>query len=98
MARTSSSRDSPLENSTDESPSDPKIEASFLSGPNIEWLREQYRIPEQYQLFAPDADGRVNSPPPDQVAFYVEGLRASLQFFISEFVRNLLDYYGLCPA
>ena len=33
-----------------------------------------------------------------QVALYVEDLRAGLRLPIPEFVRNLLDYYGLCPA
>ena len=63
MARASSSRDSRSGNATDDSPSGLKIEASFLSKPNIKRLREKYRISEQYQLFAPGADGRVNSPP-----------------------------------
>ena len=98
MARTSSSWDGRSENPADNSPLGPKVEASSLSEPNVERLWEQYRIPEQYQLFAPGVDGRVNSLLSDQVAFYVEDLRMGLQFLIPEFVRNLLDYYGLCPA
>ena len=39
-----------------------------------------------------------NFPPPGQVAFYVEDLRADLRFPILEFIWNILDYYGLCPA
>ena len=74
------------------------MEASSLSEPNIERLRKQYRIPEQYQLFTPGADGRVNSPSSGQVTFYVEDLRTDLRFLIPEFVRNLLDYYDLCFA
>ena len=61
--KTSSSWDSWSRNLTDDSPSDLKMEASSLFGPHIEWLREQYHILEQYQLFAPDVDGRVNSLP-----------------------------------
>ena len=40
----------------------------------------------------------MNSPPSDQVAFYIKDLRTDLRFSISKFIRNLLDYYGLCPA
>ena len=98
MIRASFSQDSRSKNPTDESPSDPKVEASFLVGPNVELLWEQYRIPELYQLFAPDSDGWVNFLPLSQVAFYVEDLRTDLRFLISEFIRNLLDYYSLCPA
>ena len=32
------------------------------------------------------------------MAFYVEDLWTSLCFLILEFVRNILDYYSLCPA
>ena len=96
--KASASRDSQSENPIDDSPSDSKIKIFFLSGSNIDRLQEQYHIPEQFQLFAPDPHRRVNSPPPNQVAFYVEGLRTGLRFPIPEFVRNLLDYYHLCPA
>ena len=96
--RVSSSRDSQSENPSNESPSDPKMEASSLSGSNVERLRKQYHIPEQYELFAPGTDGWINSPPLSQVAFYVKDLRACIRFLILEFVWNLFDYYGLCPA
>ena len=95
MARMSTGRSL---NPTNDSWSTPEVEASSLSVANVEWLREQYGISEQFELFAPGAEGRVNNPPPDQVAFYVEDLRAGFRFPISEFVRNVLDYYGLCPA
>ena len=85
-------------NPTDDSRSAPEDEASSLSEPNVDRLREHYRIPEQFRLSAPGADGRVNNPPPGDLALYVEDLRAGLRLPIPEFVRNLLDYYGLCPA
>ena len=65
-------------NPTDDPRSTPKVEISLLSGPNVDRLRDQYRIPEQFQLSAPGVDGRVNNPPPGQVALYVEDLRAGL--------------------
>ena len=40
----------------------------------------------------------MNSPPPHQVAFYVEDLWTGLRYLILEFIQNLLDYYNLCPA
>ena len=83
---------------TDDTRSTPEVEVSSLSGPNVDRLREQYCIPGQFRLFAPGADGRVNSPPEGQMAFYVEDLRTGLRFPIPEFVRNVLDYYGLCPT
>ena len=94
MARTSprGSRSGEL---TDDPRSTPEVEVSSLSGPNVDRLWEQYCIPKQFRLFAPGANGRVNSPPEGQVAFYVEDLRAGLRFPISKFVRNVLDYYGL---
>ena len=98
MARAFSSWDGRSENPTDDSPSSSKVEASSLLEPNVERLREQYRIPEQYQLFAPGANGRMNSPPSDQMAFYVEDLWTDLQFSIPKFVWNILDYYGLCSV
>ena len=85
-------------NPTDDSRSAPEDEASSLSGPNVDRLREHYRIPEQFRLSALGAGGRVNNPPPGDLALYVEDLRAGLRLSIPEFVRNLLDYYGLCPA
>ena len=85
-------------NPTDDTRSAPEDEASSLSGPNVDQLREHYRITEQFRLSAPGAGGRVNSPPPGDLALYVEDLRAGLRLPIPEFVRNLLDYYGLCPA
>ena len=85
MARTSP-RGSQLGNPTDDSRLTPEVEVSSLSGANIEWLREQYSIPEQFELFAPGAEGRVNNPPPGQVAFYVEDFWAGLRFLILEFV------------
>ena len=85
-------------NPTDDTRSAPEDEASSLSGPNVDQLREHYRIPEQFRLSAPGAGGRVNNPPPGDLALYVEDLRAGLRLPIPEFVRNLLDYYGLCPA
>ena len=42
MARGSSSRDGQSENLSNDSPSDPKVEASSLSKLNIDWLQEQY--------------------------------------------------------
>ena len=98
MARASSSRNSRSGNPADDYPLDPKVKASSLSGLNVDRLWEQYRIPKQYQFFALGSNGRMNSPPSDQVAFYVEDLRANLRFSIPKFVQNLLDYYGLCPA
>ena len=74
------------------------MEVSSLSGLNIDRLRDQHSIPEQFRLFAPGVEGRVNNPPAGQVALYVEDLRTDLRLPISEFVRNILDYYGLCPA
>ena len=97
MARTSP-RGSRSGEPTDDTRSTPEVEVSSLSGPNVDRLREQYCIPEQFRLFAPGANGRVNSPPEGQVAFYVEDLRAGFRFSIPEFVRNALDYYGLCPT
>ena len=97
MARTSP-RGSQLGNPTDDSRSIPEVEVSSLSTANIERLREQYSFSKQFELFAPGAGGRVNNLPASQVALYVEDLRAGLRFSIPEFVRNLLDYYGLCPA
>ena len=76
----------------------PDIEVFFLSGSNVDQFREQYRITEQFQLFAPSPDGRVSFLSLDQMAIYVEDLWTGLHFFISEFVRNLLHYYCLCPA
>ena len=32
------------------------------------------------------------------MAFYLEDLRAGLRFSVPEFVRNVLDYYELCPV
>ena len=97
MARTSP-RGSRSGEPTEDTRSSPEVEASSLSGPNVDQIREQYRIPELFRLFAPGADGRVNSPPEGQVAFYLEDLRAGLRFPVPEFIRNVLDYYGLCPA
>ena len=74
MARISL-RGSQSGNPTDDSRSTPEAEASSLSGLNVERLREQYGIPEQFRLFVLGAEGRVNNPPPGQVAFYVEDLR-----------------------
>ena len=82
MARASPSREDRSENPTDESQSSLDVEASSLLGSNVERLREQFCIPEQFQLFAPGADGRVNNPPSDQVAFYVKDHRTDLRFFI----------------
>ena len=86
MARGSSSRDGRSENLTDDSPLGPKVEASSLSKLNVERLWEQYHILEQYQLFIPRADGRMNAPLSGQVVFYVEDLRADLRFLISKFI------------
>ena len=96
MARGSSSRDGRSENPTNDSSSGLKVEASSLSKSNVEQLQEQYRILEKCQLSTPGVDGRMNSPPSDQVAFYVEDLRTDLRSLILEFVRNILDYYDLC--
>ena len=71
MVRASSSRDGRSENLADNSPSDPEVEASSLSDLNVERFWDQFHIPKQYQLFVLGADGRVNSPPSSQVAFYV---------------------------
>ena len=86
MATASPSRKDRSENPIDESQSSSDVEASSLSESNVERIREQFCIPKQFQLFAPGADGRVNNPPSDQVALYIEDLWASLRFLISKFV------------
>ena len=86
------------ENPTDDSRSTPEVEVSSLSGPSVDRLQDQYRIPEQFRLSAPGTDDRVNNPPAGQVALYVEDLRAGLRLSILEFVRNILDYYRFCPV
>lgn len=49
-------------------------------------------------MLAPGADGRVTSPPSGFIAFYLENLRSGLRFPIPEFLRNIFDYYRICPA
>ena len=60
--------------------SNPAVKVFSLSESTIAWLREQYRIPNQFRLFAFGPDSWVISPPPDQVAFYLEHLWAGLRF------------------
>nr|XP_010909532.1 plant UBX domain-containing protein 2 [Elaeis guineensis] len=91
MARESSSWGSRSENLTDDSPLGLKVEASSLSELNVEWLREQYCISEQYQLFAPGVDGRMNSPPSGQVVFYVENLQVRVFSPVPENVAARID-------
>ena len=77
MARTSP-RGGRSGNPTDDPWLTPEVEVSSLSGPNVDRLWEQYYIPEQFRLFAPGTNDRINDPPVGQVAFYVENLRAGL--------------------
>ena len=74
------------------------MKISFLSGSNVDRLQKQYCISEHFQLFASDPDGRMSSPPPDQVIIYMEDFLADLRFSISKFVQNFFDYYCLYPA
>ena len=80
MARAFPSRKNRSENPTDESQSSPDVEASSFSEPNVERLRKQFYILEQFQLFTSRTDGWVNNPSSGQVAFYVEDLRVDLRF------------------
>ena len=76
----------------------PAVEVSPLIESAVVRLQEQYCISEQFSLFASETDGRMNTPPSGQAAFYVEDLQMGLRFSIQKFVQNILDYYGLSPA
>ena len=92
------SRDSRLGDPIDDSLSDSDMKVFSLFESNIDRLREQYHIPKQFQLFESGLDGLVSSSLLGQVTIYVEDLWTGLHFLISNFVRNLFDYYGLCPV